>query len=184
MLLQQLLKKYVQQYKLKQLVDVGCFSGWIGRELSTLGVRVHGIDVLPGVLQLANMSSTGSLATFEYLPAQKLGAYYPKHFDGAIVFDTLEHCFNPELVLKNIKRAVVPNGWVFINLPHPQGENEGRRAYQEDFPKDINDLELHEHLFNFNETEIKKLMGKEKNFSCAVINNEKGTINWFIKFQV
>lgn len=171
----QKLKKYVQDKGLKKLVDCGCFSGWIGKELSTIGVSVHGIDINPVVVQLAAFYATGSLASFEYLPVQKLGAMYPKTFDGAIAFDVIEHIFDPELALKNIKMAVKENGWVFINLPHPQGENES---------KDICSFAEHEHLHAFSRKEIEKLMGKEKNFNLEILNNETGSISWFISFSI
>lgn len=171
----QLLKKRIQEKGLKKLVDVGCFSGWMGKELSTIGVAVHGIDIHPVIIQLAAFYASGSLATFEYLPVQKLGAMYPKQFDGAILFDVLEHTFDPELALKSVERAVKENGSVFINLPHPTGEHESKDACR---------FDEHEHLYSFSGKEIQKLIGKKKNFKMEVIKNEANQINWFISFSV
>ena len=171
----QLLKKHIMEKSLATLVDVGCFSGWIGKELSTLGVEVWGIDINPVVIQLAAFHATGSLAIFEFLPVQKLGYMHPKQFDGAILFDVLEHVFDPELALKNVKMAVKDGGWVFINLPHPKGENES---------KDTCKFHEHEHLYSFSQKEIERLMGKEKNFNLEVITNEANQINWFINYQI
>ena len=33
----QLLKKHIERKGLKKLIDVGCFSGWMGKELSVIG---------------------------------------------------------------------------------------------------------------------------------------------------
>ncbi len=171
----QKLKSLVAEKGLKRLVDVGAFSGWIGKELSLDGVAVHGIDINPVVVQLAAFYAMGSLATHEYLPVQKLGATHPKQFDGAILFDVLEHVADPALALKNVKMAVKVGGWIFINLPHPQGENETR---------DVHTFEEHEHLCSFSKKEIEELMRKEKNFSLETITNEAKQINWFIMYQV
>ena len=171
----QLLKKHIMEKSLATLVDVGCFSGWIGKELSTLGVAVHGIDINPVVVQLAAYYATGSLASFEYLPVQKLGAMHPKQFDGAYAFDVIEHIFDVELALKNIEMAVKDNGWVFLHLPHPQGENES---------KDTCSFAEHEHLYSFSKKEIERLMGKKKNFKLEIVNNETGSISWFISYQI
>lgn len=171
----QLLKKHIQEKGLKKLVDVGCFSGWMGKELSTLGVAVHGIDIHPVVIQLAAFYATGSLATFEYLPVQKLGAMYPKQFDGAILFDILEHMFDPKLTLKNVELVVKGGGFIFINLPHPLGEHESQ---------DNCSFGEHEHLYSFSEKEIKKLIGKKKEFEMEVIKNEANQVNWFIHYKI
>ncbi len=165
------LRKRLIELKLNNLVDVGCYSGWMGRELSLVGIKAHGIDVHPVVLQIAAFVSSGTLATFEYLPVGKLGHHYPKHFGGAIVFDVLEHTFDPELAVRNINMAVKDGGWVFLNLPHPDGEAS----------VNIENLDLHEHLHCFSEKEIKRLMPNAK---IEIINNEGNAVNWFVEYQV
>jgi len=170
----QYLKKLVVERGLKYLVDVGCFSGWIGRDLSNYGVRVLGIDVNPLIMQMAKLKSTGTLATFERLPIQQLGAVHTKEFNGAILFDVLEHCFDAETVIKNVELAVKDGGWVFINLPHPQGEHDS----------DVYELEYHEHLFAFSKATVEKLFGKKKNLKVEIIENEGGHINWFIQYMI
>lgn len=164
----QLFKKRVMELKLKRLVDVGCYTGWIGRELSKEGVAVHGIDVQPVIIQLAALYASGSLATFEFLPVQQLGAAYTKQFDGAILFDVLEHTFDPELAIDSVNRAT--KGWVFVNLPHPKGEQES-----DPYP-----IEEHEHLYSFSESDVMRLFPTA---TKEIVHNEGGTINWFIQYQ-
>lgn len=154
------------------VVDIGCYTGWMGRELSLMGIKVHGIDVHPMIIQKAAFRATGTLATFEFLPVQKLGYIYPKKFGGAIMFDVLEHVFDPELALKSVNRAVKDGGRVFINLPHPQGEHDSKLKAP---------IEEHEHLHAFSEKKIKELI---PNAEIKIIDNEGGTINWFIEYEV
>lgn|SRR3990167_4757314 len=162
------LKKKLIESGVKKVVDVGCYTGWMGRDLSLEGIAVHGIDIHPVIIWMAALRATGTLATFEYLPVQKLGITHPKEYEAAILFDVLEHCFDPEIVIENVKRAV--KGKIYINLPHPAGEAHA----------DIPDLKKHEHLYAFNEDALEKLLGPSRNHKLEVIENEGGTINWFI----
>jgi len=168
----QYLKKLVVDKGLKYLVDVGCFSGWIGRDLSRYGVKVLGIDVSPVTSLMAQLKSTGTLAKFERLPVQQLGFTHTKQFDGAILFDVLEHVFEPETAIKSVELAVKDGGWVFINLPHPQGEEDSSKHKLGD----------HEHLYAFSKTTVEKLFGKKKELKVEIIENEGGHINWFIQY--
>jgi len=164
------LRQRLLDLKLKNLVDVGCYTGWMGRELSLDGIRVHGIDIHPMVLQRASYVATGSLAVYEYLPVEKLGSVYPKQFDGAILFDVLEHTFDPELAIKNVERAV--DGYIFINLPSPSGEHDS---------KDSSPIEEHQHIHAFSQKELNKLFPTAK---IDVIENEGGNTNYFIEYKV
>ena len=179
-----MMRKSVVELGLGRILDVGCFSGWMGKALSLDGVHVHGIDVLPLVLQNAALYSTGSLATFEYCNAEKVGFLHPKQFDGAVLFDVIEHCFDPEVVLKSIKRSVRDGGWIFLNIPDAESESVGKRTHAGEFENDLEDLDMHEHLRTFTKKEIERLMEKEKNFNCQKINNELGGTNWYVIFQV
>ena len=167
------LRKLLLEKGCKNVVDVGCYTGWMGRELSKDGIAVHGIDIHPVVIQIAAFYATGTLAKFEYLPVQKLGAKYPKQFDGAILFDVLEHVFDPKLAIANVNRAV--KGWVFINLPHPQGEHDSKANVS---------VKEHEHLHSFSEDKLEKVFGQLRNYKLELIENEGGNINWFISYEV
>lgn len=163
------LKEKLIQDGIKKVVDVGCYTGWMGRDLSLEGIAVHGIDIHPVIVWMAALRATGTLATFEYLPVQKLGIAHPKEFEAAVLFDVLEHCFDPEIVIRNVNRAATRK--VYINLPHPKGEAVA----------DIAELHKHEHLYNFTERDIKKLIPNAK---IEIIENELGTVNWFISYDV
>ena len=168
-----LVKEEILKLGLKKVVDVGCYTGWLGRGLSLSGIAVHGIDVHPVVIQLAAFAASGSLATFEYLPVEKLGIAHPKEYEAAILFDVLEHTFDPENVMKSVHNSLVDGGWVFINLPSPEEEHKA----------DSHPLDKHEHLYSFSKTKLDKMFGGKKNYELKTISNEEGTTNWFIKYQ-
>lgn len=170
----QLLKSEVARLGLKKLVDVGCYTGWLGRNLSLEGVEVHGIDIHPIILFYAGIASTGSLATFEFLPVEKLGFSHPLQYDGAAVFDTLEHVFDPEITIKSIEDSVKEGGWLFYNIPHPEEEHNSPR---------FENAEEREHLNSFSKKRLEELFNGKKNYKIEVITNEEGSINWFISYQ-
>src|SRR3990167_1622580 len=156
------LKEKLEKLELNKLVDVGCFSGWLGRNLSIWGFRVHGIDIDPEVIQTATYLSSGTRATFEVLTAEQLGAKYPKTFDGAVLFDLFEHLFDPLVTLQSVELSVKDDGWVFINLPNAEVESTvtGDDRYKE-------------HLHTFSEKTIDEIFGKKKNFTKENIENEE-----------
>ena len=169
-----LLKERIKELGLKKLVDIGCYTGYVGRELSKDGIAVHGIDIHPIAIQLAAFEAVGTVATFQLLTAEKLGMTHPGEYDGAILFDVLEHCFNTQLVVDNVEKSLKSGGWVFINLPHPDAED---KVF-------IMDIDKHEHLWSFSEKEIKEVFGKKKNFEYRILDNEEGSFNWWIEWQI
>lgn len=170
----QLLKKYIKQLRLKKLLDVGCHTGWLGRHLSVDGISVFGIDVHPLVIMKATLVSSGSLAKFGIITAQQIGYSHPKEFDGAVVFDVLEHLFDVENAIRSIERSVVEDGWVFMAIPHPKAEHKAGKVA----------LHNKEHLSSFSERKLKELFGKKKSYDLQEVINEGDMPMWFLKYQV
>ena len=164
----------VQKLGLKKMVDVGCYTGWIGRNLDLLKVAVHGIDVHPVVMFYASIASSGTLATFEYLPVEKLGFTHPLEYDGAILFDVLEHVFDPVIAIKSAEMSVRDGGWLFYNIPHPEAEHRSPVFHN---PAD------REHLHSFSESKLKELFKDRKNLTIEKIDNEEGSFNWWVQYE-
>ena len=169
------LEERVEKLGLKKLVDIGCYTGWIGRNLSVKGISVHGIDIHPIILFYAGIASSGSLATFEYLPVEKLGFSHPLEYEGAILFDVLEHVFAPEIAVKSVEMSVKKGGWLFYNIPHPDSEHKSSR---------FEDPDTREHLHSFSHTRLRQLFNGKNNLEIETINNEEGSVNWWIQYQM
>jgi SAM-dependent methyltransferase len=56
------------------VLDVGCGEGWLARALAPLGMRVHGIDAVPGLVAAARQAGGG---TFECLSYEAFAAGAP-----------------------------------------------------------------------------------------------------------
>lgn len=166
----QKLQEKLKKLSIKTMVDVGCYSGWLGRELSLQGIRVHGIDVHPVVLQIAALTNAGSLCSFEFLSGEKLGFSHPRKFDGAVLFDVLEHSFDPLTLIKSVNRSVKKGGWVFLSIPSVEGEELAN----------IHELEEHEHLYSFTKKHLEEML------PGAIIETiyENGYPGWFVSYQV
>ena len=169
------LRNEVLKLGLKKLVDVGCHTGWIGRNLNLDGIAVHGIDIHPIILFYAGIANAGTLATVEFLAAEKLGFTHPLTYDGAVVFDSLEHLFDPEIAIKSIEKSVREGGWLFYNIPHPEAEHLSTR-----FPN----ADDREHLNSFSETKLKKLFKDRKNLIIEKIDNSEGAFNWWVQYSI
>ena len=170
----QILKKLIKKLKLKKLVDVGCYTGWLGRNLAAEGIEVHGIDTHPVIIYVANKLASGTLATFERLTAQELGYVHPHTYEGAILFDVLEHCFDTEITIRSVEKSLKKGGWMFICLPNPEAEEKSPLA----------PLELHEHLHAFTKKKLEKIFGKKKDLKIDRVINEDKCPMWFISYQI
>lgn len=168
-----LLEELKKRPEIRTLVDVGCFTGWIGRNLSLHGYSVHGIDLMPDVLETAAFMATGTRATFEMLEGTKVGERHPKEFDAAVMFDVVEHVFDHNILLQSVENAVKDGGWIFINLPKLDNEADLEVVATDDREK--------EHLRTY--TDPYKVFEKKKNLEISIVHNEIGQESWFIIYQ-
>jgi 2-polyprenyl-3-methyl-5-hydroxy-6-metoxy-1,4-benzoquinol methylase len=156
------------------LVDVGCYSGWVGRNLSIWGYRVHGIDLDVETLKMAELMAVGTKATYELLEGTKVGEKYPETFDGAILFDVVEHVFDDKLLIQSVERSLRPGGWVFINLPKYDTPAQIKQGNTPD--------EIKEHLRAYGDVEMRNMFGNKKvNFKVL---DDEGILSYFIWYQI
>ena len=166
---QKLLEKLRPEHR--RLLDVGCFSGWIGRNLALKNIQVHGIDLDPDTTYMAQRMATGTIATYEVLEGTKVGLKYPNKFDGAIMFDVVEHVFDPYVFMTSVENSVKEGGTIFINLPAYKPERDVVTGGVPDSVK--------EHLRAWNDQEV------ERDFPRAEIEkitNEDGRLSYFITY--
>ena len=118
---------YVQGLKLRLLLDalrgrngdvldIGCGAGNVARAIaeSRPELRVHGVDVSAGALEVARRAAPEvdfQLAAAESLPFQD------ESMSAVVMLDVLEHLENPAAVLREIRRVLRPGGLFHIVLP-------------------------------------------------------------------
>jgi 2-polyprenyl-3-methyl-5-hydroxy-6-metoxy-1,4-benzoquinol methylase len=101
----------------KSVLDVGCWTGELGRVLMTRGCRVSGVEIDPEAATIA--SEHLDQVVVADLDATPLSAHFePECFDVIVFADVLEHLVDPVGVLADASRLLAPGGRVVISIPN------------------------------------------------------------------
>jgi 2-polyprenyl-3-methyl-5-hydroxy-6-metoxy-1,4-benzoquinol methylase len=103
--------------KAPRVLDVGCATGYLARELAALGSRVSGVEVDPEAAELAR-PHVEQLAVAD-LDRERLSDHFaPGSFDVVIFADVLEHLRDPAAVLADAGTLLAEGGRVVISVPN------------------------------------------------------------------
>ena len=101
----------------KRVLDVGCWTGDLGRSLMTQGCRVTGLEVDPGAAEKARsvlddvvVADLNTSLVSEHFPAGS--------FDVVVLADVLEHLQDPARVLADVASVLAPGGQVVASIPN------------------------------------------------------------------
>lgn len=101
----------------KRVLDVGCATGYVAKELVAHGCMVSGVDVSEEAAELARPHLErlviGDLETLDLLA--EFGA---ASFDAVVFGDVLEHLRDPVPVLRQTRDLLAPGGFVVISIPN------------------------------------------------------------------
>src|SRR5262245_45303005 len=109
--------RYIQRISDQPLriLDVGTAQGYLGRELSTVGHEMYGIEL---------ETDWAAIAQSYYCEPIQIGdldALEPRFadafFDVIILSTVLEHVKYPDMVLRRLRRCLKPEGKIIIALP-------------------------------------------------------------------
>jgi len=144
----------------RNILDVGCGSGWIAKHFATKGVQVNSLDI--SVLNPAQAlklypsdNHSGVVADSFRLP------FADDSFDCVIASEIIEHVVSPTDFVKELFRVVKKNGELIITTPYKE--------------KIIYNLCIHcnqktpvnAHLHSFDENKLESL------YSCEELDNFK-----------
>lgn len=90
-----------------RLLDVGVGSGWTSELFARRGYEVVGLDISPDMISIAKRRVHSKLV-FEVCDYES--GPIPGNFNAAVIYDSLHHAENEELVIKNIFAALAPGG--------------------------------------------------------------------------
>lgn len=98
------------------ILDVGCATGYLAKELKKKGCNIMGIEISQDAADIAAQHCdkviVADVEEIEELP-------FPQGYFDVIVFsDVLEHLIRPDLVLINLKRHLKPGGFVIASIPN------------------------------------------------------------------
>lgn len=98
----------------KRILDVGCGPG-IQMQFLTESNEVYGIDISSPALELA---AEQGLITHR-LDVEEQGIPFPdEYFDIVACTDLLEHLFDPQFVLREIRRVLRQDGYAVLAVPN------------------------------------------------------------------
>ena len=96
------------------LLDLGCGSGLITKNISDMGFKVKGIDFSPVAVQKAkNNGIEAVVANLDEGIAEPDASW-----DIVLASDIIEHIFDPISVIKEAARVIKPNGHLLITIPN------------------------------------------------------------------
>src|SRR5512146_2582439 len=98
-------------------LDVGCGGGLLCEALARRGARVPGIDLAPGLVEVARLHAAEEGLDIDYrvAAAEDLAADLSGSVDVITCMEMLEHVPHPERMLATLASLVRPGGSVFVS---------------------------------------------------------------------
>ena len=101
----------------RRVVDVGCGGGLLSESLARAGAQVTGIDLAPGMVEVARLhAAEGGLAIdYRVASAEELAQAVPGQFDVVTCMEMLEHVPDPAAMTATLARLLAPGGALFVS---------------------------------------------------------------------
>lgn len=98
-------------------LDVGCGGGLLSEAMSRKGASVTGIDLAPGMVEVARLHAAeeGLGVDYRVASAEELAASLAQRFDVITCMEMLEHVPQPRHMLATLAALVRPGGSVFVS---------------------------------------------------------------------
>jgi 2-polyprenyl-6-hydroxyphenyl methylase/3-demethylubiquinone-9 3-methyltransferase len=98
-------------------LDVGCGGGLLSEAVSRKGARVTGIDLAPGMVEVARLHAAEEGLDIDYrmMAAEALAADPAQTYDVITCMEMLEHVPHPQRMLVTLAALVRPGGSVFVS---------------------------------------------------------------------
>lgn len=100
-----------------RVLDVGCGGGLLCEALARAGAHVTGIDLAPGMIEVARLHAAAENLKIDYRlqDAQQLALVAPGAFDIVTCMEMLEHVPHPAATTAALARLARPQGAVFVS---------------------------------------------------------------------
>ena len=101
----------------RRVLDVGCGGGLLCESLARAGAEVSGIDLAPGMIEVARLHAAESGLAIDYrvIGADELRRESPAGFDVITCMEMLEHVPDPGAMMATLARLLRPGGALFVS---------------------------------------------------------------------
>ena len=101
----------------RRVLDVGCGGGLLSESLTRAGAQVTGVDLAPGMIEVARLHAAESGLAIDYrvASAEELAQASPGHFDVVTCMEMLEHVPDPAAMTATLARLLAPGGALFVS---------------------------------------------------------------------
>jgi 2-polyprenyl-6-hydroxyphenyl methylase / 3-demethylubiquinone-9 3-methyltransferase len=101
----------------RRVLDVGCGGGLLSEALARAGAEVTGIDLAPGMVEVARLHAAESGLAIDYrvAPAEELALQRPAQFEVVTCMEMLEHVPDPAAMIATLARLLAPGGALFVS---------------------------------------------------------------------
>jgi 2-polyprenyl-6-hydroxyphenyl methylase/3-demethylubiquinone-9 3-methyltransferase len=101
----------------RRVLDVGCGGGLLTESLARAGAEVTGIDLAPGMIEVARLHGAESGLTLDYrvASAEELAQESAGRFAVVTCMEMLEHVPDPAAMVGTLARLLTPGGALFVS---------------------------------------------------------------------
>ncbi|MDI6737835.1 MAG: class I SAM-dependent methyltransferase [Nanoarchaeota archaeon] len=100
--------------KNKKVLDIGCYEGYVSERIKQLGNKVFGIEISKDAV---NLCKKRGIKCFEQ-DIEKKFPFSVNTFDVVFAGEIIEHVFDTDGLLQEIKRVLKPNGFIVLSTPN------------------------------------------------------------------
>jgi len=117
MLLMPVIKKLIKNQENVRVLDYGCGWGTFLLSLPRQGVQAYGFDIAKNALQTLKKVMRMRGRRLYDIGLDEQGEMSPQGFDVILCSHVLEHVESEQTLLKTLKAALRPGGYLLINVP-------------------------------------------------------------------
>ena len=101
----------------QRVLDVGCGGGLLTESLARAGAQVTGIDLAPGMIEVARLhaAESGLVIDYRFASAEELARESAGRFAVVTCMEMLEHVPDPAAMVVTLARLLCPGGALFVS---------------------------------------------------------------------